>query len=651
MKLKMLTFTLVFNLLAIFAGSENFTLKSPDGNLWIKISVENEITYSLYFKSEELISPSSVFLFHNKNVKRKNELKIVDIERSSVYDVLYPVIKQKSKEIAEEYNELKIYFANNFNLVFRAYDIGAAYRFETEFDGELTVLSEKANFNLSANEIIYFPEEESFQSHNERIYHKKNLSDLKPDQFCSLPALIEKQNGVKVLISESDLDDYPGLWLKINDQKNLEGILPGVALKTSQPNDRDENVEKHADYLAETNGERSYPWRILAVAENDADLITNQLVYLLGKPLQLDDVSWIKPGKVAWDWWNDWNIYGVDFKAGVNTATYKYYIDFASKYGLEYIILDEGWYELGDLMKVVPEIDIEEIVNYGKEKNVGVILWVIWKTLDNQLTESLDQFEEWGVKGIKVDFMQRDDQWMVQYYHKIAKEAADRKMLVNFHGSYKPAGLRRAYPNVITREGVKGLENVKWSKHITPEHNLTLPFTRMVAGPMDYTPGAMVNTHPKNFNISWSRPMSMGTRCHQLALYVNFESPLQMLADNPSNYLSEPKCMEFLKKVPTVWDETKVLHARIGDYLVTARKYVHTWYIGAMTDENAREFELDFSFLDDGNYQIEIWKDGINVDKYASDFATESLNISNSDKMKIKLAAGGGWVAIIKSIN
>ena len=361
----------------------------------------------------------------------------------------------------------------------------------------------------------------------------------------------------------------------------------------------------------------------------------------------IEDTSWIRPGKVALDWWNANNIYGVDFRAGVNTDTYKYYIDFASRYGIEYVILDEGWSKPSDIFAINPDIDMEELLSHARQKNVGIILWVVWKALDDKLQEALDLFEKWGVKGIKVDFMQRDDQWMVNYYWRVAKEAAKRKLLVDFHGSYKPAGLRRTYPNVLTREGVRGLENVKLSNYPTPEHNVTLPFIRMLAGPMDYTPGAMINSQEENFRPIFDRPMSMGTRCHQLAMYVVFESPLQILCDSPSRYLRESECMEFLEKVPSVWDQTKALEAKVGDYVLVARKSGAQWYLGAMTDEIKRELTVDFSFLDGGDYTIEIYQDGINADRYGNDYKKVVRNISKSDKLKIQLAPGGGWVARI----
>ncbi|MCF8364593.1 MAG: glycoside hydrolase family 97 catalytic domain-containing protein, partial [Bacteroidales bacterium] len=357
---------------------------------------------------------------------------------------------------------------------------------------------------------------------------------------------------------------------------------------------------------------------------------------------------WIKPGKVAWDWFNALNIYGVDFESGLNTDTYKYYIDFASKFEIPYIILDEGWSDTEDLFSVNPDIDLPGLFSYAESKNVGIILWVVWNTLDRQLAEALEKFEAWGVKGIKVDFMQRDDQIMVNYYEKIAVEAANHHLIVDFHGSYKPTGLCRTYPNVITREGVHGLENNKWAESVTPEHNVTLPFTRMLAGPMDYTPGAMINCTEKQFKPIFSRPMSQGTRCHQLAMYVIYESPLQMLADSPSNYYKEPETMKFLKQIPVTWDETKVLDAKIGDYIIIARQKNNKWYLGAMTDWIPRDFEIDLSFLDDGEKQITIWKDGVNADKNPLDLKTVKSTVVKNEKIKIQLASGGGWVAVIE---
>jgi alpha-glucosidase len=573
--------------------------------------------------------------------------KITKKITNTISEIIYPEVPEKNAQIPDEYNEMELHLKGKAVICFRAYNNGFAWRFGINLKSDVVVQVENMNLNFPAESKVWFPEEEQFFSHNERNYLIEKVTDISTDRFCSLPALIESTNEIKILVTETDLQDYPGMWLQGTGENSLKVIFPGVALEEDQTSDRDVKVTQYADYLAETNGSRTFPWRIMAVAKNDADLITNQLSYILVQPCAIDDPSWIKPGKVAWDWWNNWNIYGVDFEAGVNTETYKYYIDFASKYGIEYIILDEGWYELGNLLKVVPEIDMEEIIRYSSEKNVGVILWVVWKTLYDQWDDAFDQFENWGVKGLKVDFMQRDDQWMVNYYWKVAEEAAKRKMVIDFHGAYKPAGLRRTYPNVLTREGVRGLEHSKWGDRCTPEHNVTLPFIRMVAGPMDYTPGAMKNATEKNFKPIYSAPMSMGTRCHQLAMYVVFESPLQMLCDNPSNYLNEPECMEFLSAVPTVWDTTIVLSAKVGDQIAIARKHGEEWYIGAMTNWDPRSVEIDFSFLGDGQYSMEVYEDGNNAHRHAADYKKVTTSITSEEKMAILLAPGGGWAARI----
>jgi alpha-glucosidase len=427
----------------------------------------------------------------------------------------------------------------------------------------------------------------------------------------------------------------------------LAAVFPPYPLKEKLARDRDFRVVESADYIAVTKGTRTFPWRVVGVAEKDSDLLTNQLVWLTEKPSQVQDTSWIKPGKVAWDWWNANNVYGVDFKAGINTQTYKYYIDFAAKYGIPYVILDEGWYKLGNVLEVVPEINMEELTAYAKQKNVGLILWVVWKTLADQLEPALDQFAKWGVKGIKVDFMQRSDQLLINYYHKVSRETAKRKMLVDFHGDQKPASMTRTWPNLINAEGVRGLEWSKWSADTEPKHNVTLPFTRMFLGPMDYTPGAMLNAQKASFAPIFSRPMSLGTRCHQLAMYVVYEAPLQMLSDSPSNYLREPEAMEFLAAVPTEWDETKVLDAKIADYVVVARRNGREWYIGAMTDWTPREIEVDLSFLPDGKFQMAAYEDGVNADPMASDYKLVRSQVIKASKLKIKLAPGGGWAARI----
>ena len=627
--------------------STEFRLTSPNEQIQIHVNINDRITYSVFYEGMKFIQTSPISLTFDEQGTIGKKPILIDHARQSQNGSIRPIVPLKEKIIKDQYNELIFHFKGDYSLIVRAYDDGVAYRFSTSFSGQVKILSEEVGLHFAGDYHVYFPSEDSFISHFERIYEYIRVSEIGAEKMCSLPALIEVTNGPKVLITESDLEDYPGMFLHGDNTHSLFGRFPHVPLdiKPGRRPDRSEIIEKRTDYIARTEGKRVFPWRVLVIAEKDGDLLSSELVFKLAKPNQLKNTSWIKPGKVAWDWWNANNIYSVNFRAGINTETYKTYIDFASQYHIDYVILDEGWSETMNVIKPAPDIDIEEICRYAHRKDVGIILWVLWKPLDAQLQEALDQYEKWGVKGIKVDFMQRDDQWMVNYYHRIAREAARRKMIVDFHGAYKPCGLRRAYPNVLTREGVKGLENSKWSDDITPEHNVTLPFIRMVAGPMDYTPGAMINAQRKNFRHIFDRPMSMGTRCHQLAMYIIYESPLQMLCDSPSNYLKELECMEFLSMVPTVWDETVVLEAKIGDYIIVARRRNDDWYIGSMTDWSSREFEIELNFLEKEHYRAILYADGINADRYASDYMKIGKSVSRDDKMKIKMAPGGGWVA------
>jgi alpha-glucosidase len=573
------------------------------------------------------------------------ELKIKSTKERSVDQILDPLVRQKFAKIREHYNELRIEAEDGLAVTFRAYNEGVAYRLETSLAKEqVKVYGEEAMFRFAADQTVFFPEEESFFSHNERSYLPRKLSALGPSTLGSLPAVVDV-GGVKVAIAESDVEDYPGLWLHGTGGNALTAAFPQYPLKESLEKDRDYKVTQAAEYIAVTKGTRTFPWRLMGIAEKDGGLITNQLVWLLEKPSQLQDTSWIKQGKVAWDWWNANNVYGVDFKSGVNTQTYKYYIDFAAKYGLEYIVLDEGWYKLGNVLAVVPEINMEELMAYGRQKNVGIILWVVWKTLADQMQPALDQFAKWGAKGIKVDFMQRDDQVLVNFYHDLARETAKRKMLLDFHGAMRPAIMTRTWPNLISTEGVKGMEWSKWSTESNPAHNLALPFTRMFLGPMDYTPGAMLNATKAGFAQIFDRPMAMGTRCHQLAMYVVFESPLQMLADSPSNYLREPEAMEFLSAVPTAWDETRVLDAKISEYVVVARRKGPDWYVGAMTNWTPRDLEIDLGFLPAGNFHMETYQDGVNANRMASDYKLVKSSVKADARLKLHLAEGGGWAA------
>jgi len=625
--------------------SKNITVNSPDENIVLKVDISEKISFSVLYKNKPVIGSSYINM--SKDGKFLDP-KIKNTRTRSVQDIIIPVISSKNSEINDVFNELTIRFQDQYALIFRVYNDGFAYRFQSFWLNEVTIDDEELLINFEDDFPVYFPKEVSFQSHNERSYQFKKLSSIQPGEFCSTPSLVYPEKGPRILITESDLQDYPGMWLKGNNGFSLQAIFPKAAKTTLIKNDRDVLVTSREPWLAKTKGTRSFPWRVFMMTENDGGLIESDLVFRLAAPRQLKDVSWIKPGKVAWDWWNDLNIYGVDFKSGINTNTYKYYIDFASKFGIEYIILDEGWYKLGDVMSVNPNINMEALIEYGNQKNVEIILWVVWKTLVDQLEEALNRFEKWGIAGIKVDFMQRDDQGMVNTYYKIAKEAAMHKLLVDFHGAYKPAGLRRIYPNVITREGVRGMEWNKWSDSITPGHDLTIPYIRMAAGPMDFTPGAMINAQKQNYHVSFSRPMSQGTRVHQMAMYVVYESPLQMLADNPSNYLKEPECTKFISTVPVTWNETRVFEGKVGQTILIARRKGREWYVAGMTNWTERDLEVDLSFLQTGSHTYEIFQDGTNANRYASDYKSLTGTTNNKTRLKIHLAKGGGWVAHFK---
>ena len=647
-KLTAFLFLFIFNLLQ----AADYTIFSVDRNIVLTVNASGSITWSVSYKNNPAIDKCEIAMnIYQQCVLGSNPI-VNDVTTKTVDEKIHPIVPYKFSEISDNYNKLTLSFKNNFTVEFRVYNDGVAYRFITSFSKEISVTSESMNLKFPDNTISYFPEEYHFVSHYEPSYKILPLDSISKKQFCLLPVLMKTNDNINVLFTEADLYDYPGMFLIGNSDNTLKSVFPKHVLEadadSTQP-DRNEIISKTADYIAKTSGNRSFPWRVFIINDEDGKLIESSLVYQLSRPLQIKDYNWIRPGKVAWDWYNANNLFGVDFRTGMNTATYKYYIDFASEYGLEYIILDEGWSSTStNVLEGNPDIDVSELIRYGKSKNVGIILWLLWKPLDENMKEILETYHKWGAKGVKVDFMQRTDQYMVNFYERVAIEAAKQHLLVDFHGAFKPSGLNRAYPNVLSFEGVKGNEHNKWSKDITPAHTVTVPFIRMFAGPMDFTPGAITNAGKDNFRIRFTRPMSQGTRCHQVAMYVVYESPLQMLCDLPSKYLRDKKTSEFISQIPTIWDETKVLDAKVGEYILLARRNGNTWYIGAMSDWNTREMEIIFSFLLEGKYKIEIMQDGINADRYAEDYKKVTKEIDNNTKMHIELAPGGGWAAIIK---
>ncbi|MBC8085199.1 MAG: glycoside hydrolase family 97 protein [Hymenobacter sp.] len=638
-----------------------FHVKSPDGKLDLAVETGPVLRWSVRHEATLVIAPSAIsmtlaggeVLGRNAVVRSSGTVAVNTVIATPVY---------KKKQVTDHYNQLALNFKGNYGLLLRAYDDGVAYRFFTRRKGELTVQSEEATFGFAQDFPALLPfvrdlrdPQDPYISSFESLYTPLRLSAVtktKGDTLAFLPVLVDLGGNKKAVLLESDVEDYPGMFLRGSTQ-----ATPGLH-GTFAPYPAQERaggfhniqlvVPKRAGYLAKTKGTRSFPWRTVVVSASDKDLANNDMVYKLAAPSRLKDASWIKPGKVAWDWWNDWNISHVDFRAGLNTPTYKYYIDFAAANKLEYIVLDEGWSAEEDFLKISPKIDLPELIAYGKSKNVGIILWANWRSLTEKMDAAFAQYAKMGVKGFKIDFLDRDDQKMVQSTYVLARRAADYQLLVDFHGMHKPDGLQRTYPNVVGFEGVKGLENNKWTPHDdVPRYDVTIPFIRMMAGPMDYTPGALRNATKAEFSPNNSKPMSQGTRCHQLAMYVVYEAPLQMLSDNPTAYMKEQESTDFIARIPTVFDQTVALDGKVGEYVALARQKGDTWYVGAMSNWDPRELTLDCAFLGAGNYEAEIFRDGINADRDATDYTRQVMQVSATDKLRISLSNGGGWAARI----
>jgi alpha-glucosidase len=630
--------------------AKDYELLSPDKKIGVKVNVGSTLQWSVLYGSEILLLPSGIGMQLQSGASLGRDAVVKKVDLQSHRSVIEAVVPVKSRRINDVYNELRLTMQGNYAIVFRAYNNGAAYRFETTLADTVVVLNETAGFQFPQNNRVLWSGEanKEFQSHFESLYRDSVLNGFTNQEHAALPLYTSTAAGTSLLISEADLYDYPNMFLFGTGGNALTAGFPKVILEKKTVGDRGIRITKLAGYIARTQGTRTYPWRYMAIAADDKGLLESNLTYQLASPNVLTNTAWIKPGKVAWDWWNANNIYGVDFKAGLNTATYKYYIDFAAAYGLEYIILDEGWsLTTTDLLHAAKEIDMPALIAYANAKKVGVILWALWEPLDKNMDAILDQYVQWGVKGIKVDFMARADQYMVNYYERVAAAGAKRRLLVDLHGAYKPVGLNRKYPNVISYEGVRGMENNKWSADITPKHDVTLPFTRMAAGPMDFTPGAMLNGNKKNFHISFTEPMSQGTRAHQVAMYAIYESPLQMLSDNPSNYLKDPACTRFIAQIPSTWDTTIALYGKVGEYVAIARKQGSKWYIGAMTNWDPRELDIPLAFLGGGAWQAQVLADGVNAADHAADYKITTQAVTGKTVLMAKMSGGGGWCAVI----
>lgn len=649
---KMLLLAALLLTAATTLRAREYTVTSPDRRIVVTVATDPVLTWRVERDGERLIDASRIALKLTGEEPFGERCAVRRVTRRAVDQRMTAEVPTKFREVRDRCNELLISFRGDWAVRLRVYDNGAAYRFETSRKGNVEIERECAEFRFAEGSETLWPRETTpdFVSHCEASFVREPVTGADSVRYAFLPVWFTSPGGTRMVVTETDLEDYPCMFLR------AEGGVPCAAFppvvlesRLKEGSDRNEEFVRTAPYIARTQGTRTFPWRLVTIDPDDRSLLENNLSYVLASPSVEGDASWVRPGKISWEWWHSLNLYGVDFRAGVNTQTYKYYIDFAASYGIEYILLDEGWsVSTLNIREPRPEVDLAELIRYGREKGVGVVLWTLWNPMKRDLEGILDTYRDWGVKGIKIDFMQRSDQEMVRFYEQIARAAFDRGLLVDFHGAFKPAGLQRKYPNVLTFEGVYGMEHDKCSTDISPVHDCTLPFTRMVAGPMDYTPGATRNATQADFAISWDNPMSQGTRAHQAALYVLFESPLQMLCDSPSNYLRTPEFTSFIAAVPTVWDQTVALDASVGEYAAVARRNVAKWYIGAITDWTPRTLQAQLSFLGEGRYRMTVLEDGINADRIAHDFRVRTCEVTRNDTIDLPMAPGGGWAAIIE---
>ena len=637
---------------ASFAAKEKkYVLSSPDGTLKVEISTGNELAYQVMHGNDTILSHSNIGLVLENGTIVGKTPRITGERRRKIKDNIESPF-YRFKEFVATGNELDLKLKGGFGIIFRAYNEGVAYRFYTTQSSDIIIKEEQAEFNFKEDYTAYLPyttnDKKPMAMAYQNVYDIIPLSKAQP-KLAFLPVTVDC-GSVKLTLLESDLEAYPGMFVQSQQGKyGLKGVFAPYPAKTDfYPWRKQEYVTETTDFISRSRGSRSYPWRVLAITEKDTDMPVNNLVYALASPNRIGDTSWIKTGKVAWDWWNDWNLKGVPFKAGINMDTYKYYIDFASRNGLEFIVLDEGWYDpkSGDMLTVIPELDLTELIAYGKSKGVEIVLWTVFNVLDSQLEAACKKYADMGIKGFKVDFLDRDDQTAVEMVYRIAEMTARYKLTLDLHGIYKPTGINRTYPHIINFESVFGMEEVKWTdiKNNMPLYDVTFPYIRMMAGPVDYTPGAMRNATKADWRAMYYTPASMGTRCHQLAAYIVHDSPFTMLCDAPTNYLNEQECVDFIASLPVEVDSTFIASGELGKYIVTVRKKDVNWYIGGMTNWDERDVQLDFSFLPEGmSYTAVLFKDGVNANKQAEDYRKETIRIDKDSRLTLHLASGGGF--------
>ena len=638
-------FTLSFALmLCANISAAPISLTSPNGKLKIDINLGKSITYSVSCEDEVVLSDCEIGLDIDHLLLGANP-KLKSMKRQTIDQQLKPVVPIKNATIADRCNALSMKMKGDYAIEWRAYDDGIAYRFVTAKKGKVKVYDEIADMHFPAHSTVTMSQTGTFRSNYEEMYQHMKIDEYKStDRINYLPLYVQTPSGTQMLMSESGLEDYPCLFLKSNDKHGMKAVFPKYPLEVEQQWDRFLISTKDADYIAETDGTRNYPWRFFVISRDARDIVANEMEYKLAVPCAIDDTTWIRPGQVSWDWWNGRQAWGVDFKAGCNEETYKHFIDFAAMYRVPYIILDEGWaVSTADPFHSNKDIDLKRLIAYGKQKGVDLILWLTWLEVERNMN-LFEEYEKWGIAGVKIDFMDRSDQWMVNYYERVCKEAAKHHILVDFHGSFKPAGLERKYPNLISYEGVLGLEQGGRCK---PENTNWLPFIRNAVGPMDFTPGGMTNVQPNDNHTTGPLPMASGTRAYQMALYVVFSSGIQMLSDCPTRYNQYPDCTEFMTSVPVTWDETKVLAAEPGRYVVMARRKGNKWFIGAINDGERRNLNIDLSFIGSGTRTMTAFADGINADRQAMDYKRTSNTFAEKN-ITLHLAKNGGFAAVIE---
>ena len=645
----------LFIVLAV-RSQQHMQLFSPDNTVLVEISSVDRLVYRVFLDGQEILGESVIDIQIKDRGSLSSQLKITGQKRQSVRSVIEAQVPVSRRFIPEEFNELSLQFGRHFGVVFRAYNDGVAYRISSSFPDSVIVSGETASFQFQANAHVYAPiiqkrqGQDAYHTSFEELYPYTRMDSLSDLELMYSPVLVETPGKIFAAVTESDLDDYPGMFLKGTKSNRLEGDFAAYPLeeKIAEGDYPQMVVSRRADWLARTKGTRDFPWRTILLARQDRDLPANDLVYRLAAPSKIPDAGWIHPGKCTDEWIIDINLFHVPFRSGINTATYKYYIDFAKRFGFDRIMLDAGWSDTRDLFRIKPELNMDSLADYARQKGIGLSLWTLSMTLDRQLDSALKQFRRWGVDFIMTDFIDRDDQKTVNFYKKIAEACAAAKIMIMFHGAYPPKGFNRTWPNNITREGVLGSEYNAWSDKPTAMHNCMIPFTRMLGGPMDYEPGFMDNAIPKMFRPIWGKPMSQTTRSQQLAMFIVYDNPLQIFSGNPSQGLLEPAFMEFLGSFPTSWDTTMILDAKVGEHIITARRKGSDWYIGGMSGKDAFDYTLDFSFLTGEKYTASICRDGINADRNAMDYEIENVDIGKGAKFPVHLAPAGGFVIRLK---